>query len=94
VDVEKMAVEVETARTGTKRHSEDHTSTEVLDIPDEVLDDCQKTFVTAQNIFQGKQQNIRRYSNHGPRLSARLPLALGKYDFSWRTSALCPCSST
>jgi hypothetical protein len=56
VDVEKMAVEVETARTGTKRHSEDHASTEVLDIPDEVLDDCQKTFVAVQNISKASNK--------------------------------------
>jgi len=50
MDVENMAVEVEVAHTGIKRPSENRASSEVLDIPDEVLDDCQKTFVAAQNI--------------------------------------------
>jgi len=51
-----MAVEVEAARTGTKQHSENRASTEVLDIPDEVLDDCQKTFVAAQNISKASNK--------------------------------------
>ena len=55
-DVEEMAIEVEAARTGIKRHSENRASTGVLDIPDEVLDDCQKTFVAAQNISKASNK--------------------------------------
>jgi len=50
MDVENMAVEVEVACTGIKRPSENRASSEVLDIPDEVLNDCQKTFVATPNI--------------------------------------------
>jgi len=44
-----MEVEVEAARTGTKRQAVNDTCTST-NIPDEVSDDCQKTFVAAQNI--------------------------------------------
>lgn len=44
-----MEVEVEAARTGTKRQAAKDTGIST-DIPDEVSDDCQKTFVAAQNI--------------------------------------------
>jgi hypothetical protein len=56
--VEKMAVEVEATRTGTKQQPEDDTSTsaEVREIPDEVLDDCQKMFVAAQNISKANNK--------------------------------------
>ncbi len=47
-----MEVDVEAARTGIKHGAVNKTCTltEVQDIPDEVSDDCQKTFVAAQNI--------------------------------------------
>ena len=51
-DVKKMEVQVEAARTGTKREVANNTPTPMgmPDIPDEVYDDCQKTFIAAQNI--------------------------------------------
>ena len=53
-----MESEVEAARTGNKRRSVKTacTSTVAQDIPDEVDDDCQKTFVAAQNISKASNK--------------------------------------
>lgn len=57
-DVKKMEVEVETTRTGTKHRAANDTctSTEAQDIPEEVYDNCQKTFVAAQNISKASNK--------------------------------------
>lgn len=54
-----MEVEVEAARTaGIKRKvaNNAHTSTDVPEIPDGVYDDCQKSFVAAQNISKASNK--------------------------------------
>jgi hypothetical protein len=57
-DVKKMEVEVEAARTGIKREvtNATHVSTDMQDIPDEVYNDCQKTFTAAQNISKASNK--------------------------------------
>ena len=56
-DVKKMEIEVEAARTGIKREVANKTHTaEMQDIPDEVYDDCQKTFTAAQNISKASNK--------------------------------------
>lgn len=54
----KMEIEVEAACTGNKCQSVNttYTSTEAQDIPDEVYNDCQKTFVAAQNISKASNK--------------------------------------
>ena len=53
-----MEVEVETARTGIKREvvNNSRTPADKQDIPDEVYDDCQKTFIAAQNISKASNK--------------------------------------
>jgi len=57
-DVKKMEVEVEAARTGIKQEvlNNTNTPTDMQDIPDEVYDDCQKTFTAAQNISKASNK--------------------------------------
>src|SRR5258706_3074003 len=57
-DVKKMEAEVEAVRTGTKQQSANRTCTptEVRDVPDQVYDDCQKTFIAAQNISKASNK--------------------------------------
>ena len=57
-DVKKMEVEVEATRTGNKHQSVNTTSTSTAaqDTPDEVNDNCQKTFVAAQNISKASSK--------------------------------------
>ena len=57
-DVKKMEVEVEAARTGIKREVANYARapTEMQDIPNEADDDCQKTFIAAQNISKASNK--------------------------------------
>ena len=57
-DVKEMEAEVEAVRAGTKRQSANstYTPTEGQDIPDQVYDDCKKTFIAAQNISKASNK--------------------------------------